>query len=263
MTHAIAFFDESAETAIRIHPRTLRRPLRRTASTASRAEVALARISPAYAYADAPCVCQVPACAAIPLHGKQAIGDAAYALVDFADAAEMLKYRWAAYRGTRALTSYAVRRVNGKTVWMHRALLALPAFNNRTNDVDHINGNGLDNRRSNLRVCTRSQNQRNRRRAHSRCGYKGVNWDKVHGVWQAHIKLHGVKKTIGRFATAEAAAAAYDREVARLYEGFAQTNAAIGGPSGIYIDPQYTVRVGRAEGCTRQRGAAPARLFDG
>jgi hypothetical protein len=197
------------------------------------------------------------------LHGKQAIGDAAYALVDFADAAEMLKYRWAAYRGTRALASYAVRRVNGKTVWMHRALLALPAFNNRTNDVDHINGNGLDNRRSNLRVCTRSQNQRNRRRAHSRCGYKGVNWDKVHGVWQAHIKLHGVKKTIGRFATAEAAAAAYDREVARLYEGFAQTNAAIGGPSGIYIDPQYTVRVGRAEGCTRQRGAAPARLFDG
>jgi hypothetical protein len=160
------------------------------------------------------------------LHGKHATGDAAYALVDFTDAEEVLKYTWRAHKGY--LTFYATASIGGTTVRMHRMLLGLGRCASLKDDVtDHVNGNGLDNRKSNLRVCSSSQNARNRRRSHSRSGHKGVSWDKVHGVWQAHVKLHGVKKKIGTFSTPELAAAAYDREATRLYEGFARTNAAI------------------------------------
>jgi hypothetical protein len=78
--------------------------------------------------------------------------------------------------------------------------------------VDHINGNGLDNRRANLRVCSQAENLRNRKiHSNNSCGLKGVYWDDSNrgGSWRAQIRVNGKKINLGRFATSEAAHAAY------------------------------------------------------
>jgi len=89
--------------------------------------------------------------------------------------------------------------------------------------VDHINGNGLDNRRSNLRIATSQQNNRNRKICNlNTSGFKGVRLDR--NKWRADIRIDGKRKNLGRFVNPEAAAAAYD-EAARKYFGeFATLN---------------------------------------
>ncbi len=239
MSQAVAFLDESIETAIRTHsgPLSKRRPLRRTASaTASRPEVgrALMRVSPAYAHPDAPSACQVPACAAVPLHGKHAIGDTAYALVDFADAEEMLKYEWFAFKKKDGRV-YAARsdRAAKTLVSMSRQLLGLPRCDGKTELVDHMNGNGLDNRRRNLRVCTQSENKGNLRRVNATFGFKGVHYDSSRGIerrkpWKAQLAKDGVVYVRARFATAEEAARAYDAAAVKAFGAFACTNVDLG-----------------------------------
>jgi hypothetical protein len=76
--------------------------------------------------------------------------------------------------------------------------------------VDHRNGDGLDNRRENLRVCTPGQNQANRQTVRSASGFKGVTFDRSRGRWAAKITVNYRVINLGRFATAEEAARAYD-----------------------------------------------------
>jgi hypothetical protein len=90
--------------------------------------------------------------------------------------------------------------------------------------VDHINGDGLDNRRVNLREATRAENNRNRGlNRNNRSGYKGVAPTKS-GRWSARIKAHGTDRSLGTFATAEAAARAYDDAARELFGEFARPN---------------------------------------
>ena len=185
--------------------------------------------APAYT-PDPPCACQVPMCAAVPLHGKHATGATAYALVDFTDAERVLKHSWAVLVGYS--TCYAYCHIGGKHTTMHRFVLELPPGDNRTNNVDHVNGNGLDNRRHNIRVCTRSQNKRNTHRICGLSGFKGVTFQKVDGKhytkpWRAYTKSNGVKHWLGYFATREEAAAAYDAAALQEHGEFARTNASI------------------------------------
>lgn len=90
--------------------------------------------------------------------------------------------------------------------------------------VDHINGDTLDNRRSNLRVCTSAQNRRNSRKkkvgAHSK--YKGV-YNNA-GLWRARIRVDGRSLNLGNHATEELAALAYDRAAQKHYGEFACLN---------------------------------------
>jgi hypothetical protein len=93
--------------------------------------------------------------------------------------------------------------------------------------VDHENGNGLDNQRSNLRQSTAAQNSHNRRtRIDSTSGFKGV--FKQAGCmskpWRAQIALSGKKKHLGMYATPEEAARAYDAAAAELFGEFARLN---------------------------------------
>jgi len=91
--------------------------------------------------------------------------------------------------------------------------------------VDHVNGDGLDNRHVNLRLATKAQNQANtaKRPGYTSC-YKGVYWDSRRGLWYAHIKLDQRTHFLGRFDSEEDAAGAYD-VAARMYFGeFARTN---------------------------------------
>lgn len=95
-------------------------------------------------------------------------------------------------------------------------------------DVDHRNGNRLDNRIENLREATRSQNCANMGVArHNSSGFKGVSYNRLTGRWHAYISHEGRRHHLGLFGTVEAAAAAYDEAAIRLKGDFALTNAMI------------------------------------
>ena len=92
-------------------------------------------------------------------------------------------------------------------------------------EVDHINGNGLDNRKANLRLCTRAQNQMNSiKRTGKSSIFKGVSWHKNAWKWRANIKINQKDIHIGYFDTELEAAEAYDIEAIRLFGSFAKTN---------------------------------------
>jgi len=103
-----------------------------------------------------------------------------------------------------------VKGVRGKKISMHRLIadrMGLPREEGL--QVDHINGNTLDNRRSNIRVVTCAENSRNQKdRTENTSGFKGVHWDKSRGKWMAFISLPTGFKNIGRFDTFEEAVAA-------------------------------------------------------
>lgn len=120
---------------------------------------------------------------------------------------------------------YAVNRttVAGKptVVLMHRLITSAPIGM----EVDHIDGDGLNNTRRNLRIVTRNQNRFNLRlRADNKSGYKGVFCDKRTGRWCAHIGFYGQRKNLGYFATPEEAARAYDIAACELFGEYARLN---------------------------------------
>jgi len=147
-----------------------------------------------------------------------------HTLVDNEDYEVLSQFRWHASESGRRV--YARRStwtgLKTKMILLHRDLLKPPAGV----DVDHINGNGLDNRRSNLRIVTRSQNvqafQLKRKNLTSR--YRGVSWHAQRQKWRAVIHIFGRQKSLGMFVTQKEAAQAYDLAAKRLFREFAQPN---------------------------------------
>jgi hypothetical protein len=142
------------------------------------------------------------------------------ALVDDADFEWLNQWKW-----SLSGKGNGVRRgICENGVWtsrlMHREIVqAAPG-----EPVDHINGNRLDNQRSNLRRCTTTENNRNRRqRRDSTAPYKGV--VRHGGRWWARINIDGQQKWIGSFRNPEDAARAYDDAARRLYGPFARPNS--------------------------------------
>ena len=104
---------------------------------------------------------------------------------------------------------------------MHRVILKTP----KGMDTDHRNGDGLDNRRCNLRICTKSQNSINRKmQSNNTSGYRGVYWHKRDKKWLAHIKIDGKKINFGYCSTKEQAAEAYNEAAKKHYGEFARLN---------------------------------------
>jgi hypothetical protein len=92
-------------------------------------------------------------------------------------------------------------------------------------DLDHINGDSLDNRINNLRLATEGQNLANSRIAkNNRSGVKGVCWRRDIGKWSAQIRKDGKLKHIGLFATIDEAATAYEEKAKELFGEFARTS---------------------------------------
>lgn len=130
---------------------------------------------------------------------------AAATTIDTADLVAVLRLRgfWRLDR-RRVGTDYCYGLVDGKKVYLHRFLIGNPG----KADVDHINGDGLDNRRGvNLRVVKHAINVQNRRGAqrNSLTGVRGVYWDTWAGRWKAQIGVGGVVRHLGRFDTLEEA----------------------------------------------------------
>lgn len=127
---------------------------------------------------------------------------------------------WCVDRNKKHLT-YALRWLNGSTVRMHRLILDAP----KGVFVDHINGDGLDNRRRNLRLCNYAENGWNvNRSVRGVSRYRGVSWSKVAKKWKAEIMIEGRRVYLGYFECEADAAVAYD-EVALCYRGeFARLN---------------------------------------
>jgi len=147
------------------------------------------------------------------------------ATLDDADFTRLSNFKWCAYKGGNAY--YAVRsskRQNGKRkqIYMHREILGLKASDSR--QTDHINGNGLDNRRSNLRICTHAQNQHNRHSIRGKSKFKGCSWNKSAKKWQAHISFEGRLIFLGYFDSEIEAAEAYDAKAKELFSEFAYVN---------------------------------------
>lgn len=150
----------------------------------------------------------------------------AFALVDDEDYESLIRHKWCLSRG------YAVRGVwhsescRNETISMARQIMsAAPGV-----EVDHKNLDKLDNRKQNLRLCTRAENLRNRGKQHVVAGrkvssrYKGVSFFKSRGNWRARIKMNGRYVYLGYFANEVEAGRAYDRAAKKLHGEFANLN---------------------------------------
>ena len=145
------------------------------------------------------------------------------ALIDDEDWSLVSKYKWWAAPAWH--TFYAKtdgRRPDGSRfkLRMHRLLLMPPDGL----EVDHINGDGLDNRRENLRLATHAENSRNLRMPSTNSsGLKGASWHKAAQKWRSRIIINGQDIHLGLFLTAEAAHAAYCVASAKYHGEFGKT----------------------------------------
>ncbi len=142
-----------------------------------------------------------------------------FAIVDAEDYPRLSRFIWFA-EGARN-KYYAVRKENGKSIKMHRQILNAPDHL----VVDHIDHNGLNNRKKNLRLATFTQNCQNQRRcSHGTSKYKGVCWNKRCKKWAAAIKCDNKTYYLGYFKDETTAALAYDSAARRLHKDFAALN---------------------------------------
>ncbi len=142
-----------------------------------------------------------------------------FAVVDAADFEMLMRTKWHASRRVHSGIFYAAGEIDGVRVYMHRLLSGAKGGQ----CTDHRNGNSLDNRRCNLRIATRAENQMNQKGHGGTSKFKGVH--KVpSGRWKVQIRCRNQVYTIGTFGTEEEGARAYDEAARRLHGEFARLN---------------------------------------
>jgi len=160
---------------------------------------------------------------------KIALTQGKTALVDDADYEWLNQWKWIANRmKTHHILYYAVRGIaiaKGKQGHqeMHRLILRLQPGDKR--ECDHRDGDGLNNQRSNLRICTKTQNQQNQRKQKSGSSkYKGVSWRQDYCKWRSRIQLNGKLIHLGYFLSEKAAGTAYNQAASKHFGEFARLN---------------------------------------
>ena len=165
----------------------------------------------------------------IKLNQKVKYKDKFVALVDDEDYEYLNQFNWHAFKNCN--TYYVIRNVSLKLVSTHTSISMHRTIMNTTKgmEVDHIDHNGLNNQKSNLRNCTMQQNQTNRR-SYGESKYLGVSF--IHGKYknkklkyiQAAIQSNKKLIYLGCFKTEEEAARAYDTKAKELHGEFANLN---------------------------------------
>lgn len=155
----------------------------------------------------------------IILHGEKVTQ------VDDEDFHRLNNSKWHITSNGYAQRSEYVGTINGKikvrTIKLHRELMAVP----EGVDIDHADGNKLNNQKSNLRIATRSQNMMNKiKRTGLTSKYKGVHWHKGAQKWNAKVFTKGVTTHLGYFNSEEAAALAYNEAASKIFGEFAVLN---------------------------------------
>lgn len=176
-------------------------------------------------------------------------------IVDFADYEWLSAYSWCLvnqkYAGRAIPNDNPAQRQ--KFIYMHKVILGA----GDDVQVDHINGNKLDNRRANLRICTAAQNQLNKAkpslnkfRQQPTSQYKGVHWRAARRRWEVLIMVDGKQRYIGRFKDEIEAAHAYDAAAHQYHGDFARVNfpddcpkCACGAPATTLVHCQSTHRL--------------------
>lgn len=153
------------------------------------------------------------------------LGHGFFTIVDDDDFEFLSKYKWHSIKAGRS-PRYAVtsgRKSNGRkgSIYMQRLLLGDGDYVS-----DHINGDGLDNRRSNLRKATHHQNAWNskKKKNGTTSQYKGVGWVKKDGAFRARIRTNLHEVSLGYFDNEVDAARAYNRAAKQLFGEFAKLN---------------------------------------
>jgi hypothetical protein len=149
-------------------------------------------------------------------------------LVDDCDA-DLAMHTWTAQKSRK--THYALRVIGPKkkrtSQYMHRVIMGrvLDRALIRSELVDHINHNGMDNRRENLRLASQAQNTANTPPyKHNTSGMKGVCWNKACKKWGAYICADNRVAHLGLFNSIEEAAEAYNRKAVEVWGEFAFLN---------------------------------------
>lgn len=154
------------------------------------------------------------------------VGRNHFAEIDDEDLPLVLPYKWILHttKTARSTNFYAVaiERIDGatKSIYMHRLILGAA----KGSYVDHIDHDGLNNRKSNLRKCSNSQNMANSRWPVGKSGFRGVSSGRKEGTWRASISVDGKQKFLGHRGTPEEAACLYDAAAIAYFGEFAVTN---------------------------------------
>lgn len=149
------------------------------------------------------------------------LSSGAVAVIDAADAPHVSAWNWTARSKSAGSTVYVTRGGPTGVIHLGRALLGIADGR----FVDHRDGDGLNNRRANLRVATRRQNAWNRKIGSANSsGFKGVCYRSDRSTWLAAITSEGRLIKIGTFSAPEDAARAYDEQARRLFGPFAALN---------------------------------------
>lgn len=148
-----------------------------------------------------------------------------FTVVDDEDYPQLMNYKWYAHKKSRNDGYYAARNggnSKAKKIFMHREIMNTPAGF----ETDHINGNGLDNQKSNLRVCSKEQNQHNQtvKRKNTSSKYKGVSYYKKNKKWGVNMTFHGKCLFFGLYDSEVEAANIYNLFAIELFGEYASLN---------------------------------------
>ena len=205
---------------------------------------------------DTTAPCEGKAYSLIPLSGSRGAGK--FTKVSTHRYKQLSQYRWflACNRG------YVARRgaIDGKQtlIYLHREVACFPVGK----DVDHINGDHLDNRDENLRPAARSENNCNARklREHKSSKYKGVCWCKNKSRWMAQIQVNNRHLVVGYYSSEDDAARARDGAVIALHGSFAVRSAPHLEPI-PYVEPVPLVKTSNHPGVGWSKSKQKWRAF--